>query len=117
MALPVSVRTNMLSGVSRTQDHDVRSLDASARSAADTGHRLDAPALGSGGTPAATIRVPVYGTDAGAGWRANAVTDVTDAARPRSTRGQVAIPGGPFDMGDSLGEGYPAAHVNEADAV
>jgi hypothetical protein len=70
MALPVSVRTNVLSGVSRTQDHDVRSVDASALSAADTGHRLDAPALGHGGTPAGTIRVPVY--DASRRWTPDA---------------------------------------------
>ncbi|ANY09034.1 formylglycine-generating enzyme family protein [Pseudonocardia sp. HH130630-07] len=32
----------------------------------------------------------------------------TGAPAPRSTRGQVAIPGGGFAMGDALGEGYPA---------
>ncbi|MFD5651196.1 formylglycine-generating enzyme family protein [Streptomyces sp. NPDC127039] len=30
------------------------------------------------------------------------------AARPRSTRGQVRLPGGEFAMGDAFGEGYPA---------
>jgi sulfatase modifying factor 1 len=33
---------------------------------------------------------------------------VTDAVKPRSRRGQVAIHGGQFDMGDAFGEGYPA---------
>src|SRR5690348_8595350 len=30
------------------------------------------------------------------------------AAGPRSTRGQVRLPGGEFAMGDAFGEGYPA---------
>ncbi|MZG14546.1 SUMF1/EgtB/PvdO family nonheme iron enzyme, partial [Streptomyces sp. SID5914] len=30
------------------------------------------------------------------------------ATRPRSTRGQVRLPGGGFAMGDAFGEGYPA---------
>ena len=51
------------------------------------------PCCAPSGTPAAvTVAPPAPGPAAG----------------PRSTRGQVSLPGGEFAMGDAVGEGYPA---------
>ncbi|MFE0589989.1 formylglycine-generating enzyme family protein [Micromonospora echinospora] len=69
---------------------------------------------GSAGSTAPSCCAPAGGQQVAAtggllqiGRRPQPAPAVREADRPRSTRGQVGLPGGTFAMGDAFGEGYP----------